>query len=199
MTTFLLIRHAAGDHVGKTIVGRSPGVHLNELGRRQADRLAEQLSAEPVQAIYSSPLERARETAEPIARRLGLEVRTADEITELDFGDWTGRSLDELAADPTWQRFNTFRSGTRIPGGELMQEVQTRIVSYIERLRTESPEGSIALVSHGDVIRGAVAYYLGMPLDLLLRLEISPASVTAIAIAGEGPQVLYVNRACEPG
>ena len=193
MATFLLIRHAAHDLLGRAIAGRIAGVSLNPEGQAQAERLAEWLARLPITAIYSSPLERARETALPLAGRLRLQIRIAPELDEIDFGEWTGRTFPELAAIPRWDRFNSFRSGTRIPGGELMLEAQVRIVGLIERLREDHPGGLVALVSHGDVIKAALLYYLGAPLDLFMRLEISPASVSEIEVSEYGPRVLRVN------
>jgi len=195
VTLFYLIRHGATDELDRVLSGRAPGVRLNAAGLRQAEALAGRLAGEAIRRLYSSPVGRARETAEPIARRLGLEVHTADELTELDCGGWTGRSFAELAADRRWQRFNTFRSGTRIPAGELIAEVQARAVAFLHRLGEEFPGDSVALVTHGDVIKAALAYWLGMPLDFILRLQVSPASVSAVALGEDGPSVLYVNRA----
>ena len=194
MSIFILIRHAATDLVGRTLAGRGPGVHLNPEGRRQAVRLADHLAREPIRAIYSGPLERARETAQPLGDRLGLRPQVAEELDEFDFGDWTGRTLDELAPDPRWHRFNTFRSGVRAPVGELMLEVQSRIVAFMQRLREQSPDQTLALVSHGDMIRAAVLHSLGAPLDCFLRVEIGTASVSAIRIGDDGPQILSLNH-----
>lgn len=193
MTTFHLIRHAAHGLLGWRIAGRMPGVHLSEAGQTQAERLAEWLARQPMGAVYSGPLERARETAMPLCRRLGLPLQIAPSLDELDYGEWTGRTFEELAGLPTWQQFNSFRSGTRIPGGELMPEVQTRAVTEMERLREIHPDAHVALVSHGDVIKAAAAYFLGVPLDLFQRLVIDPASVTVIAVDDYGPRVLRVN------
>jgi probable phosphoglycerate mutase len=92
MTTFLLIRHGANDLVGKVLAGRTPGVHLNDPGRRQAEGLALRLANAGVQGVFSSPRERCRETAEPLARRLGLKVQIAGELQEIDHGAWTGQT-----------------------------------------------------------------------------------------------------------
>lgn len=199
MTTFLLIRHATNDTVGKSIPGRTAGVHLNEEGKAQAAALAVRLSRVPMTAIYSSPLERARETAEPMARQFNLEVQFSEGINELQFGAWMGRELEQLAPEPKWQQFNAFRSGTRIPGGELMLEAQARIVAELERLREQHPNETIAIVSHGDLIKAAIAHYAGIHLDLFQRIEISPASVSIIAVDDNGPRILKVNDTGELG
>lgn len=194
MTTFYLIRHAVNDLVGKTIAGRMPGVSLNREGRRQAEQLAERLAEEPIQLIFSSPLERAVETAMPLAKRLGKDVQISEALNEIDFGDWTNQTCEHLAGLPWWQRWNTFRSGTRIPGGEIMLDVQTRMVNEIQRLHTGYPEKTVALFSHGDPIRGALAYYLGAPLDLFQRIEIDPASVSILVLSENGPRVVGLNH-----
>ncbi|HKO15346.1 MAG TPA: histidine phosphatase family protein [Gemmatimonadaceae bacterium] len=193
MTTFLLVRHALCDPVGRSIAGRAAGVHLNEPGRAQAERLAARLAAVRVDAIFSAPLERARETAAPLARQLGLEVRVVDALGEIDFGEWTGCELPALSGQPPWTRFNTLRSIARIPAGESMLEVQARALAAVEDLRAALPEGQCVIVSHGDVIRGLIAHCAGIPLDLVLRLEISPASVSVIRITEHEISVRAVN------
>ncbi len=193
MTTFLLIRHADTDAVGSYIAGRS-GLGLNLAGREQLEPLVARLRRQPIMGLYSSPLERTRVTAEPIARALGLSVQIAHELNELDFGDWTGRSFDELAPDPDWRLYNVFRSGTRMPGGEDMLQVQARAVGLVQRLREEQPGQVLALVTHGDIVRAILAYYLGLAMDLFTRIEISPASVSALGFDAAGPHVLYVNQ-----
>ncbi len=193
MTLFYLIRHAEHGLQGQTLVGRRTGVLLSEAGRRQAEALAERLAAIPFRAIYTSPLERARGTAAPIAARRGLEMQVADELDELDFGAWNDRTFEELDGDEPWRRFNVFRSGTRIPDGELMLEVQARIVRLMLGICEVHPDDAVALVSHGDVIKAALCYFLGMPLDLLRRLEIAPASVSIVRVDPWGPEILLVN------
>ena len=175
------------------LVGRAPGVSLGAEGRRQAEALAERLAGVPLEAVYSSPLERARETAAPIAARLGLAVRAVEELTELDFGDWTGRTIGELAGSERWRLFNTFRSGTAAPNGEHMLEVQARMVRALERLRGAHPDGRVAVVGHGDPLKATLAHYLGVPLDLFQRIEIDPGSLSVVELADHGPRVLLVN------
>jgi probable phosphoglycerate mutase len=194
VTTFLLIRHATLNAVGQAIVGRRAGDHLNDEGRRQVGDLCDFVPRHwPLHRVYSSPLERARETAGPIAERFGLTPIVAEELGELDFGAWTGRMFDELGADPRWSLFNSYRSGTRIPGGELMLEAQARAVAFMLRLRDEHPGETVALVSHCDVIRSVLTFHLGMPLDLFGRIEISPASVSVVRLHAHGPEVLTIN------
>jgi probable phosphoglycerate mutase len=193
MTTFYLIRHGHVDTVNRLIGGRQPGIHLTPQGRQQAEALAERLAEEPIAHLFSSPLDRTRETARPVAERLSLEVHLADDLLELDFGQWTGCEFHDLQSDPHWKRFNAFRSGTRIPGGETMLEVQSRVVGLMERLRDRHPEEAIALVSHGDVIRSALCYWLAVPLDFFQRIEISLASVSILRVDKHGPLVLAMN------
>ena len=197
MTTFALIRHASHVLLGHTIVGRLPGVQLSARGLREAEALASRLEGWPIQALYSSPLERARATAAAIADRLRLEVQAADELNEIDYGAWTNRTLADVREIPEWRRFNLFRSGSRIPGGESMVEVQERMLRLIERLCCAHPEQTVALVSHGDVIKAALAYFLGVPLDLFGRIELSPASLSVIRVEPHGPQVLLINGLAE--
>ncbi len=194
MAVFLLIRHGHNDVVGRTLAGRKSGIHLNATGKDQAEKLVERLSEVPIQAIFSSPMERTRETAEPLARNLGLEIGIMEDITEIDFGEWAGRSFEDLENDPEWRHFNTFRSGTRIPGGELMVEVQNRMVTSIEKLRKEFPDKVIALFSHGDPIKTVIGHYAGIPLDFALRLHISLASVSVVAVHDYGPRIFCINN-----
>lgn len=182
MTTFLLIRHALCDHVGRVIAGRSPDVHLNDAGLNQATRLAELLDPVALDAIACSPLPRALETATPLARRRSMALQVLEALAEIDYGRWTGRSLEGLEPEAGWQRFNALRSMHRIPGGELMLDVQARAVTTLELLREQFPHGRCAVVSHGDVIRSLVAHCAGIPLDLFQRLEIAPASVSVVII-----------------
>jgi broad specificity phosphatase PhoE len=199
MTIFALIRHAEHALVGHTIVGRAPGVRLSPGGSRQAERLAERLESSSIRALYSSPLERARETAAAIAGRLRLEVAVAKELDEIEFGAWTNRTLAELRDLEEWRRFNFFRSGSAIPNGETMVEVQSRMLRLLERLRGTHPDRVVALVSHGDVIKATLAHYLGVPLDLFHRIEISPASVSIVRVESFGAEVLLVNGFVEDG
>lgn len=193
MCRLLLVRHASCDHVGRRLVGRQAGITLNEAGRRQTDALAQRLAREPVTAVYSSPLERAMETAAPIADAHGLRPNPDDAFAELHYGDWTGRPVAELHADDTWRSFNALRSLTRIPGGELVLETQLRAVSALLHLRERHVDETIVVVSHGDVIRSALCYLLGMPIDHLLRLRIEPASVTEVAFGGAVPELVSLN------
>jgi probable phosphoglycerate mutase len=198
MSLIYLIRHGDTDAVGRTIVSWLPGVPINERGRAQAARLAERLAGVPFAAIYSSPLERARMTAEPLATKTGLEIRDCPDIGEFRFGDWTGRTLADLERDPAWEQFNRFGSRVRAPNGELMLEVQARVVTALEGMGERHPGGTVAAFSHADAIRAAVLHYLGMPVDLIERLEIHPASVTVLRLEDWGVQLLRLNDTGAP-
>ncbi|HYH23489.1 MAG TPA: histidine phosphatase family protein, partial [Azospirillum sp.] len=189
MTTIFLVRHADHDMVGRGLAGRRT-VPLNAAGHEQAARLAGWFAHRPVTSVWSSPLRRTQETAEPIARRLGLTVRTDDALLEVDFGTWEGKGFAELDGDPAWRRWNGARARARAPGGETIAEVQARLCGFINDRCDEMPDGTLVLVSHGDPIRAALAYYLGVPIDLFLRIEVAPASVSVLAIDGWGPRVL---------
>jgi probable phosphomutase (TIGR03848 family) len=197
MTTILLIRHATCDAVGVIIAGRAPGVHLNRAGETQAGALAGHLRTVPLDALYSSPLERSRETAAAIANGRDLTIRVEEAFTELDFGTWTGCRLDQLAADDTWGRFNEWRSLTRAPGGESMLEVQVRALAALERIRAVHADGVVAVVTHGDVIRAVLLHHLGLPLDHVHRLEVGPASVSVLQIWDSWVVVKAVNWTAE--
>lgn len=194
MTTLLLVRHALHEYGGHRIAGRTPDVHLSPDGLRQADALADRLARLEIDALYASPILRCQETAAKIAEPHGLEVQTADAITELDFGDWQGALLDDLDTQDHWKRFNAYRSGTRAPNGELFLETQLRIVRFLLDLAERHEGQTVAVVSHADVIRAALLHFLGIPMDLFLRLEISPASVSTVTLAPYGPWVLGVNH-----
>jgi probable phosphomutase (TIGR03848 family) len=194
MTTFLLIRHANTDYVGRVVAGWLPGAHLNGEGRRQAEELADRLASAAIDALYSSPLERALETAAPLAARLGLTVQPCEDAGEVRAGEWTGRTFQELAEVPQWRRYNMLRSLTRIPGGELMLEIQTRVVVALERLCERHPHETVAVISHADVIRAAIAHYAGIPLDFFHRIEIGRASVSVVEIGDDAPRILCLNH-----
>jgi probable phosphomutase (TIGR03848 family) len=190
----LLIRHASNDSIGSYVAGRRPGLHLNAEGVRQAEALAERLRPVPIAAVYSSPLERARETAEPISRDHGGTIGIDEAFIEIDYGEWTGRTMEQLEDDPSWRHWNEARSAARIPGGEMMIETQTRVVAAITRLCEKHPTERIAVVSHGDPIRSAIAYYAGIPIDLSTRIDIGLASVSVVSFEGNRPRILGVNR-----
>lgn len=194
MTTLFLVRHAAHDLLGRVLTGRMPGVRLNSEGRDQAGLLSERLSRERIGAVYASPLERARETAVPIAARVGLHAETIAGLTDIEFGEWTGQTFEALDADSRWIAWNTSRGAIRPPGGESMLEVQYRAVKGLERVCAEHPDTGAVVVSHADVIKAALAHYLGLALDPIGRFEVSPASISTVAAGPWGAKVQAVNE-----
>ena len=194
-TTFLLARHAAHPLLDRVLVGRMPNVGLGIDGQAQTQRLAKRLSREPIAGIYSSPQQRARETAAPIALGVGAtRVAPSTALDEVDVGDWTGRSFADLANDRRWQHWNRARESARSPGGESLRDVQGRVVSYMEELRAEWPHSHVLLVSHGDVIRAALLFYLKLPLWALDRIEIAPASLSSLVVGDWGAKILTLNE-----
>jgi probable phosphoglycerate mutase len=193
VTVFHFIRHGEHDLLGRELVGRRAGVHLNENGKAQAARLAQFFAESEIDAVFSSPRERARETAEPIAARLGRGVLVAEALDEVDFGKWTGRSFGDLDHDPNWHRFNRVRSLAVIPGGEVLLDLQARTTRLLEELRLAYPRGRLVLVSHGDVIRGALTQMMGMPLDFIRRIEVSPAALCTVVLEEAEPQIVALN------
>jgi probable phosphoglycerate mutase len=193
-TTFFLVRHAAHDRVGTVLCGRMPGVNLGSVGKYQAELLAQRFVNENVACIRSSPLERALETAQPIASRLGHTLQVCDAISEINFGRWSGTNFEALSHDPSWSSWNSSRSTSRPPEGETMLEAQGRIVGAMERLRGLYAERSVILVSHGDVIKAALLYYLAMPIDAYSRLEVEPASICTLVVGDWGPKILRLNE-----
>ena len=192
-TKLLLIRHALTDWVGKRLAGRTPGLHLNEVGYAQGEALARWLAPVSLAAIYSSPLERAIETAQPLAATHGLAVQVLEGLGEVDCGEWAGRELDELRKEELWAVLQIYPAGARFPGGESLRQARDRMVAALDGIRDTHPGQVVAVVSHADPIRLAVAHYAGLSLDLFQRLSIGPASVTALAFARFGPRLLCLN------
>jgi probable phosphoglycerate mutase len=193
-TLVLLVRHGLTATTGRVLPGRAPGLHLSEEGRRQADAVARRIAALPrVAAVYASPLERARETAAPIARARHLALRVERGLLEVDIGEWTGLSLERASRKPEWQPVQHHPSGFRFPGGESFIEMQARVVGALGRLVARHRGGTIVAVFHADPIKAAVAWALGTHLDLFQRIAIAPASITAIVYRAHGPVVLTVN------
>lgn len=193
MTVLLLIRHGANDWVHGRLAGRIPGVRLNDVGRQQAQSLAARIAHLPIDAIYASPLDRTVETAQAIAAPRGMTLRLVEGLQEVDYGEWQGAELKELYKHELWPGVQHYPSGTRFPGGETLGEAQVRMVATLDSLRARHPKGIIAVVSHADIIKLAVAYYIGMHLDLFQRLEIGTCSVTAFAFTKMGPRMLAYN------
>lgn len=193
MTQILLIRHARNDWVGKRLPGRTPGIHLSPDGRREAEQLAARLDGYPLDAIFSSPLERAVETAHYLAEPRGLEVEQMIELADVDTGDWTGLSIEDLRNDDRWRALLAAPTLVSLPGGESLWDAQTRAVSALEEIRHRHPGQVIAVVAHADIIKTLVAHYIGLPLDLFRRLRVSTASVTVLRLSGAGPRLLALN------
>lgn len=193
-TLVLLVRHGQTPTTGKLLPGRAPGLHLADVGTEQAKRAAERIAAlTTVDAIYSSPLERARETAAPIAAARGMKVQIDKGLLECDFGDWTGAELKKLMKLPEWSTVQRAPSAFTFPNGESFTAMQNRIVGTLDRLRARHPGGVVVCVSHADPIKAAVAHALGTHIDLFQRIVIGTCSISAIAYHGGSPVVLTVN------
>jgi probable phosphoglycerate mutase len=193
-TTVLLVRHGQTATTGRVLPGRAPGLHLSDDGRRQAEAAAQRIAKlKRVAAVYASPLERARETAMPIARVRGLALRIERGLLELDVGSWTGSRLDRLSKRPEWTTVQRYPSGFRFPEGESFVEMQARVTAALARMVEHHPGGVVVAVSHADPIKAALAHALGMHLDLFQRLAIAPGSITTIVYGAGGPTVLGMN------
>jgi probable phosphoglycerate mutase len=193
-TLLLLVRHGQTPTTGKVLPGRAAGLHLADAGLEQARRVAERIKELPkVDAVYASPLERTRQTAEPIARAV-MRLPTAHKgLLECDFGDWTGAKLADLMKKPEWATVQRSPSTFRFPNGESFTEMQTRMVSALDDIRSRHPGGTVVCVSHADPIKAAVAHAMGTHLDLFQRIVIGTCSVSAVAYSPFGPVVLTVN------
>ncbi len=163
-----------------------PGVSLNECGREQALSLARYFSGCPIAAVVSSPLERAWETAAPVAAALGLAATTDAGLDEIDFGDWTGMAFEALQDLPVWQAWNQFRGTAPTPGGETMLEALARALRTLGHLHRTYPYDELVLVSHQDILKALLAQSLGAPLDLMHRFELAPASRSVLQMFDEG-------------
>jgi probable phosphoglycerate mutase len=193
-TLVLLVRHGLTPTTGVKLPGRAPGLHLSDEGCRQAEAAAARIGGLPgVAAVYASPLERARETALPIARARHLAVRIDRGLSEIDIGDFTGLSLKKAYRRPEWPIIQKNPSGFRFPGGESFLEMQARMTSTLVGLVDRHRGQTVVAVSHADSIKAAVAQALGTPLDLFQRIAIAPASITAVVYRPHGPSVLTVN------
>jgi probable phosphoglycerate mutase len=193
-TNLLLIRHALNNWVGKRLAGWTPDVHLNDEGRAQVASLVGRLSDSRLSAIYTSPLERAFETAQPLALAQGLHPIVKDALGEVRFGAWTGSKLEDLREEELWPIVQVYPSGARFPDGESFGAVQARMVAELDAIINAHKGETVAAVSHSDPIKLAVAYYCGLPLDLFQRLTIGPASVTALSYSRFGPRLILLNH-----
>jgi probable phosphomutase (TIGR03848 family) len=197
----LLVRHGKTPTTGKLLPGQALGLHLSEQGRKQAEAAARRIAAltKAPSAVYASPLERTRETAAPIARALGVRVRNAPGLVEVDVGDWTEVPLARLARNRKWAGVHRWPSGFRFPGGESFAEMSTRSLTAVLGLVADHPGETIVAVSHADPIKAVVAAAAGVPLDLMQRLVVSPCSVSALLFTGGGPAILCVNSTASLG
>jgi broad specificity phosphatase PhoE len=193
-TTVFFVRHGSHDRLNKVLCGRMAGVSLGAAGRAEAIRLAERLGREPIEAIYVSPLQRTHETAEPLGERLGLTPVEADELNEVDFGEWTGMAFAELHHQPGWRSWNEARARHRPPGGETLQEVQARVAGWLDGVVERHPSAGVVAICHGDVIKAAVCDALGLSLDHHKRLEISPGSVSVVVAGAWGRKLHSMNE-----
>jgi broad specificity phosphatase PhoE len=187
-----LVRHGAHGDLGRVLTGRGGGVPLTDIGRHQAAAVAERLAREDVHAIHTSPRERAVQTAQIIADRIGARVEIVDALDEIDFGGWSGRSFDDLAGDPEWNAWNARRGSTRPPGGETMEAAVARARDHVVTLAGAG--GGVVCVSHCDIIRGIVADALGLPFDNLLRFDIDTASLSTLVVGSWGARVIGLNE-----
>ncbi len=196
MPIFLLIRHGETDYNKKMhLPGRLPGVHLNQKGHQQAQAIADTLAKAPIKAIYSSPLERTLETAEPLATLLKISVTPTSGLLETDCGDWQGQSVRKLRRQKVWKSVQLHPALFRFPGGEAIVDCQHRMVQVFESLRREFSEFDlVACFSHADPIKQVVAFYLGLPLDNFQRLNIDTASISALLLTENGSRLLMLNH-----
>lgn len=195
MPVIILIRHGETDYVKKgRLAGRQPGIHLNEIGQSQASLLADKLKGTPVKSVYSSPLERTMETAQPIATSLGLEVIPRPGLIETDLGEWIEKTVKQLSHLKLWKNIQNNPSNVRFPGGESFAEAQFRITQEIDVLcHQHEAKDIIVCVSHADPIKLGIAFYLGLPLDFFQRLSISPASLTTLLMGETGVRLMTLN------
>ena len=190
----LLVRHAAHAHLGHTLSGRMQKLSLSPEGAEQARRLAGRLAEGRLDALQSSPVLRAKETAAAVAERLGVTVTEAEPLNEVDFGSWTGQRFEDLEQDPRWHDWNEHRAASAAPEGESMAAVQQRIMAHLRQVATAAAGKVVAMVSHCDVIRAAVAGVLGLSLDRLLQFDNGPASVSRIQVGDWGERLITLNE-----
>jgi broad specificity phosphatase PhoE len=193
-TKFLLIRHAAHDGIDTYLPGRLPGILLGRAGQSQAVQLARRMMRENLAAVHSSPRERALQTADIVAHASGVEPQVYPEIDEIDFGDWSGKAFNELDGDSAWNYWNSERDKASTPAGESMHDVQRRIVGHIWKACREYHGQTVAIVSHADPIKAALADILGISIAALQRFQIAPASISSIMVGDWGAQVLSMNE-----
>lgn len=195
MTDILLIRHGENEYTRKgRLAGWTPSVHLNEKGQAQAKALAERLASVPIKAIYSSPLERAMETAKPLAEAKRLSIQKMEGVGEVRYGEWTGKSLKALSRTKLWRVVQRHPAAMEFPRGETLRAVQARAVDTMEAIVRKHPKHLVAVFSHGDVIKLILAHYLGTPLDMFQRIVINTGSISYIRLISGMPMVLKMNE-----
>jgi probable phosphoglycerate mutase len=192
-TTVVLVRHGVTEETGPILSGRRPGIGLSEKGRGQAEAAGRRLADLPVAAVYSSPLERCRETAEAVAAPHGLPVHDVPELFEADYGEWSGRKIEELRGTDLWKLVQVTPSAVRFPGGESVREMQSRIIGAVEDIVAAHPGQIVVAASHADPIKAVVAHYTGVHLDLFQRLFVSPASCTVLRFGPAGAALVKLN------
>ena len=197
MPLLLLIRHGENEFVktGK-LPGHLPGIHLNERGQKQAQALGEALKDVPLKAVYSSPLERAMETAEPIATSHQLEIVQEPGLRDANVGKWQGKSLKALRLTNAWKVVQHSPSRFQFPEGESFIDLQTRIADTLESIirKHNKPKDIVAVVFHADPIKLAVAHFLGLPLDHFQRLSCDTGSVSALYAGEMGANLIKLNQ-----
>jgi len=178
------------------MAGRLPGVHLNQRGQDQARALGEALKDVPLKAIYSSPLERALETASPIASARKLQIIQEPDLMDADIGKWQGKSWKVLSLTKVWKIVQHSPSRFRFPDGESFPEMQTRISGTLERIvkSHSKPQDIVAVIFHADPIKLAVSHFLGLPLDNFQRLSCDTGSLTALYVSESGANLVKLNQ-----
>jgi probable phosphomutase (TIGR03848 family) len=198
--TVILLRHGHSVSNGShTLAGRSPGVDLDDKGRAQAAALVDRVGPLPIKALVCSPLLRCERTLEPLAAALSLEPVVDDRLTEVDYGEWTGRKIGDLVKEPLWGVVQAQPSAAVFPGGEGLAQVQARAVAAVrehDRLLHEQHGGDALWLAcaHGDVIKAVIADALGIHLDGFQRITVDPASMSVIRYTPMRPFVVHVNH-----
>lgn len=193
MTTLFLVRHGLTAVTGSRLYGRTPGIHLDERGHRQAVALADRFEGLRLTAVYSSPLERCVETLEPTAAAHGLQIGLTDALIEMDAGDWTGRTLLSLRRTKLWQTVQRSPSRFHFPGGESFVEAEARVLDQVERIVARHPRGRVVVGTHGDLVRMLISHLAGAHLDQFQRVMAEPASVSVVHLGDGVPRILLVN------
>lgn len=191
--TVHLVRHGSHALLGRTLCGRMKGVELDGPGCEEMARCADALDPRPV-LIQSSPQRRCMQSACILAAHFGLAIEIVPALDELDYGEWTGRSFEELGDDPDWRRWNAQRGSSRPPGGEGMGSLQRRVVAHLEQMRGDAATGTVVAVSHAEPIRAAILHYSGMALDDFLSVTIDPASISTLRMDEQDVRITGINQ-----